>query len=123
MQARPVFVYEGVGYHTYAYITLPYASKGRVLDLLVTANKYRYKISQDLEKYIIRWLISGVTELKLLSGLSHLDIKLDNCCIDDSFIPKLIDFGTCEPCGESFDASVKATGTPQYQAPEVLTRN
>ena len=56
-------------------------------------------------------------ELGQLSGLCHMDIKLENVVIGDNYIPMLIDFGHSSPIGVTLS---RITGTPNYWPPEIV---
>ena len=57
----------------------------------------------------------GVSELRE-SGLSHLDLKLDNVVIKSDFKLALIDFAHASCSNEMIN---RRTGTDKYLAPEV----
>ncbi|PNY03173.1 receptor-like protein kinase [Trifolium pratense] len=55
----------------------------------------------------------------------HFDINPHNVLIDDSFIPKITDFGLAKICSknQSIVSMTAARGTLGYMAPEVFSRN
>lgn len=51
-------------------------------------------------------------------GILHRDIKPANILVDQSFTPKIVDFGIAEPMGVHYGEGAEVYTTPDYAAPE-----
>ena len=69
-------------------------------------------------RYIFKQVFQAVYDLHTVHKRAHLDIKLENIVIGDDLELLLIDFDHSCPVGQ---ICTTKTGTPQYQAPEILT--
>ena len=82
--------------------------------------------SADMVKYYILLIAKDLAEgLKYIhsKNIIHNDIKMENVMIDESFTPRIIDFGLA--CETSFDEKLgryckTSGGTPWYYSPDAL---
>lgn len=69
-------------------------------------------------------IVQGVRYLHSM-GLAHRDLKLDNCCMNEKGILKLIDFGSAVVFRYPFEKNITMAhgivGSDPYLAPEVIT--
>lgn len=69
-------------------------------------------------------IVQGVRYLHSM-GLAHRDLKLDNCCMNEKGILKLIDFGSAVVFRYPFEKDISMAhgivGSDPYLAPEVIT--
>ena len=79
--------------YEYAYIVLPYAKHGCLIDYLM---KHEKRIPYQLRLYFFKQILLAVYELHKRHGLAHLDLKPDNLVITDDFKIALIDFANTE---------------------------
>ncbi|CCF56613.1 hypothetical protein KAFR_0B03170 [Kazachstania africana CBS 2517] len=81
------------------------------------------KMSRNEVTCCFKQLVHGVNYLHEM-GLSHRDLKLDNCCMNEMGILKLIDFGSAVVFRYPFDSTIHLAhgivGSDPYLAPEVL---
>jgi len=54
------------------------------------------------------------------NGISHRDVKLDNCLIDKEGKTKLIDFGLASMDEKGEGSCLNFVGSPEYVAPEII---
>ena len=96
-----------------SYIALEYASHGDVLDVI----QKHGQIPEILARTLFRQLIEAISYLHS-RNIAHLDLKVDNMLIDESFNLKLIDFDL----SQTLDSVIlEAKGTPGCRAPEIKT--
>ena len=107
---RPCII-EGKKIKRYAYIVFEYASYGSVLRLLMKANDLRYKISDNLRRYIFFGLLKALRTLRDSCNLIHGDVKVDNVCISEDLEVVLIDFAHSHPSDTKLTSEV---GTPCF---------
>ena len=97
------------------YIILDYAPKGELTQYLIIT---RTPFSELHAKFIFYKILKGVQACHN-AGICHLDLKTDNILLDDSFIPKICDFGfAIRNNGNLFEF----LGTERYAAPEILNK-
>src|SRR4051812_34803260 len=89
---------------------------GSLHDAIYKAYSKNLKISNSLQKYILRDILTSLQELKTLNGLCHRDIKPENFVFDENFNVKLINFGLSCPLSQNISHK---TGTKEFCAPEV----
>jgi serine/threonine protein kinase len=69
-------------------------------------------------------IVAGVRYLHEM-GLAHRDLKLDNCCVNELGIVKIIDFGCAVvfkyPLEQDLIEATGIVGSDPYLAPEVCT--
>eukprot|EP00028_Trichosphaerium_sp_Am-I-7-wt_P014575 CAMPEP_0168509394 /NCGR_PEP_ID=MMETSP0405-20121227/745_1 /TAXON_ID=498012 /ORGANISM="Trichosphaerium sp, Strain Am-I-7 wt" /LENGTH=456 /DNA_ID=CAMNT_0008526835 /DNA_START=40 /DNA_END=1406 /DNA_ORIENTATION=+ len=90
--------------------------KGSLRNLI---HKDKWEIPQELLVSIIRDIASGIAFLHSVN-IVHRDIKTDNILINNNNTAKITDFGTARTIYDGF--LYEPIGTPQYMAPELLTR-
>ncbi|CDW82560.1 protein kinase domain containing protein [Stylonychia lemnae] len=117
-QVDAPLVLDGTAYSNYSYFVMPYYKNGTLLDLILSFNERRSRMSAQLQNYLWLQCTLCVYDLMDRSGLSHLDLKPDNFIIDDEYQLRLIDFGHLTLYNQQ---SNKQTGTPNYMAPEIYT--
>ncbi|XP_066357962.1 uncharacterized protein [Miscanthus floridulus] len=95
-----------------------YLSKGNLSDHLTEPStglqwKVRYQI--------IKGICEGVNYLHQ-QRIIHMDLKPQNILLDDSMVPKIVDFGLSRRLSESQSRTITEhiVGTPGYMAPEFL---
>ena len=99
------------------YIILEYASKGELFNYIEES----HGLEEKYAKFIFRKILEGVQAIHK-SGICHRDLKMENILLDDSFNPKISDFGLATEL-QGKDGSRKLTelvGTPEYYAPEKI---
>jgi serine/threonine protein kinase len=75
-------------------------------------------LTEDIVAFYTEQLL-GCMEYVHYKGYAHLDIKLDNILLDDSFNIRLSDFGSAVKIDDQPFTGFRR-GTPKYMAPEVL---
>ncbi len=102
------------------YIVLDYASKGELFDYIYSSQK---GLNEKYAKLIFGKILRGVQTLHK-SGICHRDLKMQNILLDDSFNPKICDFGfATDISGEDGSGKLnKFLGTVNYAAPEIFLR-
>jgi len=100
------------------YLILDYASKGEIFDYLADTGR---GLSEKHAKYIFKKILESV-QLCHTHGICHRDLKMQNILLDETFNPKLCDFGfATEIKGEDGSGKLKDyLGTPNYAAPEIF---
>ena len=116
MGMEPFSYSENMHMAHYSYITLPFCSKGTLVDLLIKAINKQQELSLGLQKYLFKQIVKCLDEMHNLNGLAHLDIKPDNIVFTNDLGLALIDFGHVNYLKHPLAAT---TGTDQYMAPEV----
>lgn len=94
-----------------SYLALEYAPHGDMMDIISRCSK----LPEILARTIFHQIIEVVSYLHRRK-IAHMDLKVDNILIDDSFKIKLIDFDLSQAIDSAF---LEAQGTPGYRAPEV----
>ena len=100
------------------YVVLEYASKGEIFDYIYCSQE---GLKEKYAKLIFKKILKGVQAIHN-SGICHRDLKMQNILVDESFNPKICDFGFAEKI-EGKDGSGKLTdflGTLNYAAPEIF---
>lgn len=97
------------------YIVFEYKSRKSLFEYFDRIEK---SISEKYAKAIFYKIAKGVQEIHN-AGICHLDLKLDNIILDESYKGIICDFGFA--CENSNELRVRR-GTIGYMAPEVLTR-
>ncbi|CAL8071770.1 unnamed protein product [Orchesella dallaii] len=113
-----------VDFHSYfeddnnVYIVLELCAKKSLMEL----QKRRRAITESEARYFLRQLTLAVLYLHEDKKIIHRDLKLGNIFINDNMELKIGDFGLAT--NVTFDGERKKTlcGTPNYIAPEVLSK-
>jgi len=101
------------------YLIMELGSKGQLFSLL---NKYRHGFDQIRAAQYMREIISAVKYLHSFDPpIIHRDIKPENILFDDNGRCKLADFGWSNYVNSN-KARVTFCGTPEYLAPEMVTK-
>ena len=93
------------------YMTMEFCRNGDLFDVV----KKNGKLSEGLAKNLFHQLLDGIEFLHNNVGVAHLDLKLENILVSDTFDLKLCDFGFYEELKSSV---CKNRGTHGYRAPE-----
>ena len=107
-------LFEIVETKSHIHLITEYASKGELLNFIISNGKFK---EEEACKYFYQ-LISGLQYLHSI-GVAHRDLKPENLLLDDKSDLKIADFGlsnTYNP-GEQLETNC---GTPSYTAPEIL---
>lgn len=99
-----------------SYLALEYAEYGDLFELVSKCGA----VPQNLCRTLFRQVLEAVTYMHSM-GLAHLDLKVENLLIDDSFNLKLTDFDLSQNFHSA--SSIEGRGTPGYRAPEVKEGN
>jgi serine/threonine protein kinase len=99
-----------------SYMLMEYAKYGDMFNALV---KYKIPFNETLVRTYFHQLIEGL-EFLHSNGAAHLDIKLENLLIGDSYTLKIADFDLSY---FTEDGPVKTRGTKNFRAPELYSRN
>ena len=97
---------------------LEYASKGQLHDYIFNTEN---GLEEKYAKLIFKKILLGVQSIHNL-GICHRDLKLENILLDESFNPKICDFGFATEI-KGKDGSGKLSdflGTKSYAAPEIF---
>jgi len=97
------------------YIILDYAEKGELLQYIKVLET---PLIEKHAKFIFYKILKGV-EVCHKAGICHRDLKTDNILLDDSFIPKLCDFGFAT---KNSGLLIDICGTERYLAPEIILK-
>lgn len=84
---------------------------------MITYLKKQEALPEEIVAFYAEQLI-GCLEYIHYKGYAHLDLKLDNILLDDSFNIRLSDFGSAIKLDDQ-SFTVFRRGTPKYMAPEV----
>ena len=98
---------------------IPGQNLNKFVQNLPPTRVYRYLL------LILRDLVTGL-QLVHSKGIIHSDIKPDNIIITPALVPKLVDFGLgCKvtSCQGKECCENELVGTPQFVAPETITRH
>jgi serine/threonine protein kinase len=83
-------------FDNYAYLVIPLATGETLLEFVNFAIKNPGKVPKGIELYFFKQVLLALLELYEKSGLSHLDLKLENIVILPDWTLALIDFGHAE---------------------------
>ncbi|EGG15187.1 protein kinase 1 [Cavenderia fasciculata] len=100
------------------YLVLELVTGGELFDRIITEKKF----TEDVGRYIMRQICLAVQYLHS-RGIAHRDLKPENilCHSPETYVIKISDFGLSRALDEgSFMKTM--CGTPQYVAPEILTK-
>jgi len=106
--------------NTAVYLVMELLAGGDLFDRIVERGRY----SEREARRVMRRMLSAVHYLHQTRGIVHRDLKPENIlCASrtDDVTVKLTDFGLAKSLGEG-DGCKTFCGTPQYFAPEVLSR-
>ncbi|TPP62149.1 Serine/threonine-protein kinase PLK [Fasciola gigantica] len=112
-----------VGFHGYfedrdfIYIVLELCKRRSLLEL----HKRRRFISEPEARYFLRQIVHGCQYLHK-NKIMHRDLKLANLFLSDELIIKIGDFGLASRIVHEGEKKKTLCGTPNYIAPEVLTK-
>ncbi|CAH8450431.1 unnamed protein product [Dicrocoelium dendriticum] len=112
-----------VGFHGYfedsdfIYIVLELCNRRSLLEL----HKRRRFISEPEARYFLRQIIHGCQYLHK-NKVMHRDLKLANLFLSDDLVVKIGDFGLASRIVHDGEKKKTLCGTPNYIAPEVLTK-
>ncbi|VDN28860.1 unnamed protein product [Dibothriocephalus latus] len=100
------------------YILLELCTRRTLMEL----HKRRRHITEPEARYFVRQTVNGCQYLHL-NNIIHRDLKLANLFLSDEMVIKIGDFGLA--CKLSNEGEKKRTlcGTPNYIAPEILTKH
>ena len=102
---------------TKQYAIYEYASKKTICEYLLFPNSN--KLEEKYAKILFKYILKGIQAMHE-AGICHRDIKLGNILLDDSFKPRICDFGLSFECK---DKKLKGRcGTPEYCAPEIMLK-
>lgn len=100
-------------YQDCPYILLEYCKEGDLFNAIINGAC----MTESQVRYYFRQILTAVLDCHA-AGVTHRDIKLENCLLTENFELKLADFGLSElASGKS--KSLGYRGTPIYMAPEV----
>ena len=95
------------------FIVTEFCVKGDLYDLVETLKG----ANEPIAKLLFKQVLDGLSYLHT-NGVAHLDMKLDNCFIDESMTVKVADFGFSEKfIGQSL---TRKCGSEGKMAPELL---
>ena len=97
------------------YIILDYAEKGELLQYIKVLET---PLIERHAKFIFYKILKGV-EVCHKAGICHRDIKGDNILLDESFVPKICDFGFAT---RNNGLLIDICGTERYLAPEIFLK-
>ena len=105
-------------YQNNQYLILDYASKGELYNYLYYPKRGFLEKHAKVIFYKILQAMKAIHDMKIC----HRDLKLQNIIFDQNFNPKICDFGLAVEINPNIDdGKIKIfSGTPDYQAPEVL---
>ena len=96
------------------YFVLEYSSKGEIFDYLYYSQT---GLKEKYAKLVFKKILTGVQAFHK-AGICHRDLKMQNILVDDSFNPKICDFGF----GKEMDGLLNQfLGTANYAAPEIFS--
>ena len=95
------------------YFVLEYSAKGEIFDYLYYSQT---GLKEKYAKLVFKKILMGVQAFHK-AGICHRDLKMQNILVDDSFNPKICDFGF----GKEMDGLLNQfLGTANYAAPEIF---
>ena len=100
------------------FAVLEYCSKGELYNYILNSEN---GLEEKYAKLIFKKILLGVQSIHNL-GICHRDLKMENILLDDSFNPKICDFGFATEI-KGKDGSGKLSdflGTKNYAAPEIF---
>ncbi|TGZ67236.1 hypothetical protein CRM22_004902 [Opisthorchis felineus] len=112
-----------VGFHGYfedvdfIYIVLELCNRRSLLEL----HKRRRFLSEPEARYFMKQIINGCQYLHR-NKVMHRDLKLANLFLNDDLVIKIGDFGLASRIVNEGEKKRTLCGTPNYIAPEVLTK-
>eukprot|EP01133_Synstelium_polycarpum_P016778 gene16778-19951_t len=100
------------------YLVLELVTGGELFDRIIAEKKF----TEPVCRYILRQICNAVLYLHQ-QGIAHRDLKPENILLEspDSFVIKISDFGLSRVLDEGTNMKTMC-GTPQYVAPEILTK-
>ncbi|VDP91079.1 unnamed protein product [Echinostoma caproni] len=101
----------------FIYIVLELCKRRSLLEL----HKRRRVISEPEARYFLRQIVHGCQYLHR-NKIMHRDLKLANLFLSDELIIKIGDFGLASRIVHDGEKKKTLCGTPNYIAPEVLTK-
>ncbi|XP_076902821.1 CBL-interacting serine/threonine-protein kinase 8-like isoform X1 [Bidens hawaiensis] len=112
-----VRLHEVLASRTKIYIILEFITGGELFDKIV----HHGRLSEAESRRYFQQLIDGV-EYCHSKGVYHRDLKPENLLLDSQGNLKISDFGLSASPGEGVSILRTTCGTPNYVAPEVLSR-
>ena len=96
---------------------LEYASKGVLYDYILNTEN---GLEEKYAKFIFKKILLGVQSIHN-SGICHRDLKMENILLDESFNPKICDFGFATEIKGKDGSGLLSDflGTKSYAAPEI----
>ncbi|KAK9766454.1 polo-like kinase 3 [Basidiobolus ranarum] len=79
-------------------------------------------ISERKIRKVMSEVASGLNYLHEKMKVIHRDLKLANVLLDQDWTPRIADFGLCAQLREDNERRLTKCGTPNYVAPEIVTR-
>ncbi|KAF7993146.1 hypothetical protein HCN44_005927 [Aphidius gifuensis] len=113
-----------VGFHGYfddcynIYIVLELCRKRSMMEL----HKRRKALTECETRYFMKQILDGVNYLHK-NRIIHRDLKLGNLFLDDELQVKIGDFGLATKLEHDGERKKTLCGTPNYIAPEILTKS
>ncbi|KAG9146013.1 hypothetical protein Leryth_015638 [Lithospermum erythrorhizon] len=112
-----VRLHEVIASRTKIYIVLEFITGGELFDKIV----HHGRLSEAEARRYFQQLIDGV-EYCHSKGVYHRDLKPENLLLDSQGNLKISDFGLSASPGQGVNILKTTCGTPNYIAPEVLSR-
>lgn len=107
-------IYDMIFDPKYIAVVMEYLPNGNIIDF--TLSCYRFSMKEKLE--VCLQILEGIEYLHE-RDIAHRDIKPENIVFDYNMKPKIIDFGMSQ---EKQDCTRTYCGTPNYMAPEIITK-
>ena len=103
------------------YIIMEYVGGGELFDRIVDVGRF----NPPTARHYFKQLLQAVEYIHKI-GVCHRDLKPENLLLDDAGNIKVSDFGFAiaenSPCGEVMSNLHSTCGTPNYVAPEVVSK-